>query len=578
MKVPPPAAVTAIASRPIEKLLLHAARASGCTDGDAIADALQAAARTGTRLVDALLDADVLPDEIEFFNVLGRTVGLQFMAVPEIDPQNPPHTRLPARLALRHRVLPGRAGTNSLQLLTYDPFDLEARQMAGQTLDQNITWILSTRTAIIEALRSGYGVGAARFDELIEEKHSDAEPDALRQEVTVLEDNEEATIMGFVNQIFSEAIRERATDIHIEPLENDLRIRYRVDGALNEVAVPPNVRILQNSLVSRLKIMAHLDIAERRLPQDGRLNLELGGQRYDVRIATIPSVNGESVSLRLLGRERLDLAGLGMDAALETRIRSLLALPNGIILVTGPTGCGKSSTLYTFLRELNTKDRRIVTIEDPVENKLDGVVQIAVKPEINLTFAAGLRSILRGDPNVIMVGEMRDLETAEIAIRGALTGHLVFSTLHTNDAVGGISRLLDMGIEPFLIASSVRAFLAQRLVRRLCPHCATPATENHDHYLQSIGFPVEERHRIMAPVGCRECRATGYRGRMAIMEVCAVTPEIQELIADRAPAITLRNKAVEQGMIPMRDYGWQKVIAGDTTIEEVIAVTAEGMS
>jgi general secretion pathway protein E/type IV pilus assembly protein PilB len=336
------------------------------------------------------------------------------------------------------------------------------------------------------------------------------------------------------------------------------------------------VRILQNSLVSRLKIMAHLDIAERRLPQDGRLNLELGGQRYDVRIATIPSVNGESVSLRLLGRERFDLDGLGMDDLLESRIRSLLALPNGIILVTGPTGCGKSSTLYTFLRELNTEERRIVTIEDPVENKLDGVVQIAVKPEINLTFAAGLRSILRGDPNVIMVGEMRDLETAEIAIRGALTGHLVFSTLHTNDAIGGISRLLDMGIEPFLIASSVRAFLAQRLVRRLCSHCRQPAgpSQHPPHYLQSVGFPVEEKHRILRPVGCRECRGTGYRGRMAIIEVCAITPEIQELVTDRAPALTLRAKAIEQGMVPMRDYGWRKVISGDTTIEEVIAVTS----
>jgi len=564
--------------RPIEDLLSRTALASGCGDADALTAVLTAAAQSGGHWVDALLDAGLLPDENQFFSQLGTALGMDYREIPPAGSNSALHTRLPARLALRHRLLPGQAGEGTLELYTYEPFDLEARQMAGQMIERKISWILSPRTTILEALRQGYGVGAGRFEELIDGRLASSGNDALRQEVTVLEDNEEATVMSFVNQIFSEAIRERATDIHIEPLENDVRIRYRVDGALNEVAVPPNVRLLQNSLVSRLKIMAHLDIAERRLPQDGRINLELDGQRYDVRVATIPSVNGESVSLRLLGRERMDLGALGLSEAMEIQIRELLALPNGIILVTGPTGSGKSSTLYTFLRELNTKQRRIVTIEDPVENKLDGVVQIAVKPEINLTFSAGLRSILRGDPNVIMVGEMRDLETTEIAIRGALTGHLVFSTLHTNDAVGGISRLVDMGIEPFLIASSVRAFLAQRLVRRLCPHCCQPAEEHqhHDHYLKSIGFPLEHKHRILTAPGCRECRGTGYRGRMAILEICAITSGMQELIADRASVAALRTRAREEGMIPMRDYGWLKVISGETTLEEVIAVTAAG--
>jgi general secretion pathway protein E/type IV pilus assembly protein PilB len=564
------------ADRPVEHLLTAAARLSGCLDPAALATALGTAGAQGGRWLDTVLDAGCLADETGFYRALADSLGMSFTEQSPVSPGQKLHSWMPARFALRHRLLPGQARENQIEVLTCDPFDLEARQAISQVMDQDVTWGLATRSSIIEALRQGYGLGAERFEDLIDGRNGHNETDALRQEVTVLEDNEEATIMSFVNQIFSEAIRERATDIHIEPLENDVRIRYRVDGALHEVAVPQDVRLLQNSLVSRLKIMAHLDIAERRLPQDGRINLELNGQRVDVRIATIPSVNGESVSLRLLGRERLDLGGLGMGPALEARIRELLALPNGIILVTGPTGCGKSSTLYTFLRELNTKDRRIVTIEDPVENKLDGVVQIAVKPEIDLTFAAGLRSILRGDPNVIMVGEMRDLETTEIAIRGALTGHLVFSTLHTNDAVGGISRLLDMGIEPFLIASSVRAFLAQRLVRRLCPHCRKPAEEHqhHDGYLRTLGFPVTEKHHILTAVGCRECRGTGYRGRMAIVEVCTITNAMQDLIASRASVAALRAKAAEEGMIPMRESAWQKVIAGDTTLEEVIAVTS----
>ena len=559
---------------PIEVLLAATAQSSGAPDPAATAAALAAAPHG--RCLDALLDAALLPDESRFTQNLAAALHLTFAEVPLTDPSVPIHSLLPARLALRHRLLPGRSHDGALEIYAYDPFDLDARQMVGQCLDRPIAWRLSPRTPILDALRHGYGVGAERFEELIDGRLAQSDNDALRQEVTVLEDNEEATVMSFVNQIFSEAIRERATDIHVEPLENDVRIRYRVDGALNEVAVPPNVRLLQHSLVSRLKIMAHLDIAERRLPQDGRINLELDSQRYDVRVATIPSVNGESVSLRLLGRERMDLGALGLSPAREAQIRQLLALPNGIILVTGPTGSGKSSTLYTFLRELNTKDRRIVTIEDPVENKLDGVVQIAVKPEINLTFSAGLRSILRGDPNVIMVGEMRDLETTEIAIRGALTGHLVFSTLHTNDAVGGISRLLDMGIEPFLIASSVRAFIAQRLVRRLCPHCRQPASghQQHDHYLDSIGFPIPQKHLILTAIGCRECRGTGYRGRLAIIEICTLSNALQDLIADRAPAAALRAAARDQGMVPMRDYGWEKVISGETTLEEVIAVTA----
>jgi general secretion pathway protein E/type IV pilus assembly protein PilB len=420
----------------------------------------------------------------------------------------------------------------------------------------------------------GLGGGAEKFAELLVGRVGAGSGDDLKQETTVLaEAAEAATVMNFVNQIFREALKERATDIHVEPLERDLRIRYRVDGRLHEVPVPPNMRLLQASLISRLKIMAHLDIAERRLPQDGRINLELDGDPIDVRVATIPSVNGESVALRLLTRQKFDFEKLGLDGDTAGTITKLLASPNGIILVTGPTGSGKSTTLYTFLRQLNTKERRIVTIEDPVENKLDGVVQIAVKPEINLTFAAGLRSILRGDPNVVMVGEMRDLETAEIAIRAALTGHLVFSTLHTNDAVGGISRLMDMGIEPFLISSSVRAFQAQRLVRTLCPHCKQPS-QLEPSYLKAIGFPLEHADKLKRPEGCRQCRGSGFTGRLAIMEICLMTGGMSQKINDRAPMNDIKAQALKDGMIPMRQYGFQKAIQGVTTVEEVMTVTA----
>ena len=527
--------------------------------------------------LEALCEAEVVEDEEGFFQALANALSMKFLPETAMDLREPLHTVFPAKLALQHRVLPHEVTDDHVILMTYDPFDLEAKQAVAQETPASVTWVLSSRKQILEGLRRGYGIAAGNFDQLIENRDLEEAEDVLAQEVNVLEgdEDEEATVNTFVNQVFREALLERATDIHIEPLERDLRIRYRVDGALQEVAVPPNVRVLQASLISRLKIMANLDIAERRLPQDGRINLELDGKRIDVRVATIPSANGESVSLRLLSRESYDFDTLGLDEATQATIRELLALPNGIILVTGPTGSGKSTTLYAFLRVLNTKETRIVTIEDPVENKLDGVVQIAVKPEIKLTFASGLRSILRGDPNVIMVGEMRDLETTETAIRGALTGHLVFSTLHTNDAVGGISRLLDMGIEPFLIASSVRAFLAQRLVRTLCDRCAEPAGDDYSaHYLESIGFPLEKRTGLRKAVGCRECRNTGYRGRMALLEICTITQGMQELISDQASSSALKAEAVKQGMVPLRDYGWDKAAQGLTTLEEVIHVTA----
>ncbi|WP_395748784.1 GspE/PulE family protein [Prosthecobacter sp.] len=554
-------------------VLVRTAASAGCEEPTRLRHALEIAADNRQPLLDAVVDSTMV-DEDRFFAQLATGLGMPYAEEGAGDAADGLRTNFPAKLALRHRICPVHVTGSEATILTYNPFDLSARQAVGQELRKRVQWQIAPRHRILEALHQGYGVGAENFEELLEGRDAGDEHDDMKQETTVLDEaDEEATVLNFVNQIFREALKERATDIHVEPLERDLRIRYRVDGKLLEVPVPPNMRLLQASLISRLKIMAHLDIAERRMPQDGRINLELDGEPIDVRVATIPSVNGESVALRLLTRKKFDLNAIGLDPATEATIRKLLAAPNGIILVTGPTGSGKSSTLYTFLKELNTKERRIVTIEDPVENKLDGIIQIAVKPEIDLTFAAGLRSILRGDPNVIMVGEMRDQETVEIAIRGALTGHLVFSTLHTNDAVSGISRLIDMGIEPFMISSSVRAFQAQRLVRTLCGLCKQPA-HYEDSHLRSIAFPLEWKNKLFKPAGCRACRNTGFTGRLAIMEICLMSEALQEKINNRANNIELKAQAIKDGMIPMRQYGFRKASEGVTTIEEVMTVTA----
>jgi len=539
---------------------------------DSCGEILREAAARQQSLIGALLDSDLV-DESKFLRAVADWLHIPWHADPMVSIAAPLREKFPPWLALRHFLFPSQMDEGGLTLVTYDPFSLVARQAVSQAMSGRVIWKMSTRRQILHGLRQGYGVGAETFDQLLEGREEHEVLTELRQETNVLDaEDTNASVVSFVNQIIKEALKEHATDIHVEPLENDLRIRFRVDGVLHETPVPPNIRILQASFVSRLKIMANLNIAERRLPQDGRINLELEGRPIDVRVATIPSVTGESISLRLLGQQVFDFDRLGLDVKSLAQIQRLLAMPNGIILLTGPTGCGKSTTLYTFLSTLNTKERRIVTIEDPVEYKLPGVIQIAVKPEINLTFAAALRSILRGDPNVIMVGEMRDFETAEIAIRSALTGHLVFSTLHTNDAIGGITRLIDMGVEPFLVTASVRAFIAQRLVRTLCPDCKLPATYSAE-YLAQVGFPPDLASRVMKPVGCERCRNTGYQGRTAIFEICILGPKVQEMIVQRKTAGLLRPSAIEEGMIPLRQFGWLKVSEGVTTIEEVMRVT-----
>ncbi|MES2995234.1 MAG: GspE/PulE family protein [Verrucomicrobiota bacterium] len=565
------------------QLLLEPARRTGCGDLNALADVLDSAAQRQRSPIDDVLDAELV-DEEPYMRELANELGLEWLdSIPA--PENPLPLRevCGPRVALRHRLLPvaitGEGENKRLQLATFDPFNLIARQAAAQEINLPIDWCMASRKRLYDALRRLYGVGADTFEQILEgrdldyDQLSDSEDEA---NVIDQDDDEEASVVKFVNQIIREALDQRATDIHVEPLATNLRIRYRIDGRLVEIAVPENIKALQSSVIARLKIMARLDIAERRVPQDGRINLQFEGQTIDVRVATVPTVEGESVSLRLLNQEKFNLAKLQLEPFVLRKIEQLLHLPNGIILITGPTGSGKSTSLYSFLSEVNHPERRIVTVEDPVENKLTGVMQIAVKSEIGLTFASALRSILRADPNIVMVGEIRDLETAEIAIRASLTGHLVFSTLHTNDALGGISRLVDMGVEPFLVSAAVRAFLAQRLVRRLCPHCKIPR-EFSDADKRDLGIPLDIPGTPYLPCGCDRCRGTGFSGRLAIYEVILLTPAMQELVAHAAQAPKLRAQAFRDGYVPMRDYGWYKAMQGLTTIEEVISVTSSDL-
>ena len=583
-------ATTELSTAPVSglaELLLSAALKAGCTDAAAIEEALARALFSQQSLVGAIVGSGVVPEN-DFLRELSTLLNMEWREEIDVAPAANVRSSFPARLALGFQILPedndthkksgedGHDHANELRLLVWDPFDHAAWQAVTHHHPGPVRLAMTTRRRLTEAVKSAYGVGAETFEELLEDREEEAFVE--KEEVNVLDgEDPEASVMKFVNQILREGLQQGATDIHFEPLGHDLRIRYRIDGVLHEAPVPPQIRILQDSVTSRLKIMASLDIAERRLPQDGRIALEHKGRPIDVRVATIPCVHGENVSLRLLGQEHFDFARLGLEPAVEKSIRSLISIPNGIVLVTGPTGCGKSTSLYTFLSSLNVKERRIVTVEDPVEHKIDGVIQIAVKPEINLTFASALRSILRGDPNVIMVGEMRDVETVDIAIRAALTGHLVFSTLHTNDAVGGITRLLDMGVEPFLVGSSVRAFLAQRLVRKLCPKCSKP-TEMLREELIRIGFPMEQADNLRQPAGCQHCRKSGYAGRIAIMEICRMTPALQELLQNRATGTELAEQAIRDGMIPLRKDGWRKASLGLTSVEEVLRVTASDLA
>ena len=405
----------------------------------------------------------------------------------------------------------------------------------------------------------------------------DDDEDLSKQDLSNLD--QEASVVKFVNQVIWEAYKDRSTDIHIEPMENNLRIRYRVDGVLRETPMPSQLKKFQSSVISRIKVMANMDIAEKRLPQDGRISVRIRGEEIDVRVSTMPTVYGESVSLRLLirGGGLITMSDLGLNDHDNQILTRMINRPHGILLVTGPTGSGKSTSLYAWLHTINSMDKRIMSAEDPIEYEMKGINQVQMRPEIGLDFSSTLRTFLRQDPDVIMVGEIRDKETAEISIRAALTGHLVFSTIHTNDSASTITRLLDMDIEPFLVSSSVEGIVAQRLIRTLCTKCRKPAQYQQD-FLKMHGFPIDKLNDskiIYEAVGCDECRDTGYRGRSGIFEILPINDEIRPLIVSNASASSIKQAALDQGMKTLRDDGWEKVLDGITTIDEILRVTEE---
>jgi len=508
-----------------------------------------------------------------FLQKLASALGWPYLDLPKLDIAAPVRGKISTKVAFQYLVLPTALENGVLQVVASDPFD--AAMMSAVRFDAKlpVTFALAPKTEIEKALKKYYGVGAETLDEMAEGETMELEI-AIDKEIT--EGDQEASVIKFVNQIIWEAFKDRATDIHFEPQEDELRIRNRIDGILHQIPLPAQLKRFQAAIISRIKVMSGMNISEKRLPQDGRINVRIKGEEIDIRVSTVPTVYGESVSLRLLTRGKifLSLDKLGFSAMEEAAIRDIIIKPHGIFLVTGPTGSGKSTSLYAFLSAINSVHKRIITIEEPVEYELKGINQIAVRSDIGLTFAMGLRHILRQDPNVVMVGEIRDTETADIAIRASLTGHLVFSTLHTNDAPSAFTRLIDMGIEPFLIASSVEAVQAQRLIRTICPHCKTEQRVDHD-YLRRIGFPEADisTAKFWHGAGCEQCRQQGYQGRKGIYELLLVSENLRPLIMNRAPATTIAQRAIEAGMRTLRTDGWNKVKAGVTTIEEVLRVT-----
>jgi type II secretion system protein E len=534
--------------------------------------ALAAKKGSGDRL-DRILVRMGFVDERDVLEILGKQLSMPVVDLHEVEVDVELLKKV-QKLVYKRGLVPLKGnGDGALHVATSDPYDVygmdELRMETGLTVKP----VLASEADIQQVIRQYFGVGGSTIDEMIDEEEGvELLSDSVDENGDLMEMAQEATVVKLVNDIVTEAIRDRASDIHIEPYENDLKVRYRIDGVLHATNVPPQIRRFQAAIISRIKIMSNLNIAEKRLPQDGSFKARVQGREIDFRVSIIPMAFGEGVVIRILDKQAVlhSLESLGMNDEVLTNFKHLITLPHGIILVTGPTGSGKTTTLYGALNTIVSDEIKILTLEDPIEYYLRGVNQVQIADKIGLSFAKGLRAFLRHDPDVVLVGEIRDKETAEVAINASLTGHLVFSTLHTNDAVTANTRLLDMGVEPFLVASSLEGVLAQRLVRTICKHCK----EEYEPDPASLpaDFEFQPGQTLWRGTGCRECRNSGYSGRVGIYELLMITPEVRELVVNRASATQLLDQARKQGLSLLREDGWRKVRTGLTTPEEVLRV------
>jgi len=516
--------------------------------------------------------------EEQLYPVLSEQLGIRYVTIKNMRIDTKLLKKVPAKFATHYKFMPLELKGKLLTIGVADPLDVYAQDDLTLLLGFDVVPVLCTEKDILEAIQKYYGIGAETVEKIIDKSGKEAAAPTGRQKTEDLESlAESASIIKFVNEILLQGYKDRATDIHIEPFEDELRIRYRIDGILYDAVVPPNVKHLQSTIVSRIKIMANLNIAEKRLPQDGRIKVKIGTEELDLRVSILPTPHGESVDIRMLSSLMLySLENLGLLKKDLNIFEEMIKKPHGIIFVTGPTGSGKTTTLYACLSKLNKKDRKILTIEDPIEYQIKGITQIQVMPKIGLDFAAGLRSMLRHDPDIMMVGEVRDYETAEITIRVSLTGHLVFSTLHTNDASGAVTRLLDMGVEPYLVASSVECIIAQRLVRLICKECRrqVPAKSS---MIKEFGISKKDLKnvKIYEGKGCEACKFTGFKGRTAVYEIIVMNEEMRDMVLTRTSAAQIKKKALTLGMRTLRQDGWEKIKMGLTTPSEVIRVSEE---